>query len=159
MNKRKVIENIIGQIEEELALLVRASQNSFEDSMDEEIRAEGKFDTGGLELSMLAGSQAKLAAEAKENLSHYQTLEVKDFGAGDPILLSALVELESDGSRACYFVGPRGGGIEVEMDGKEITVITPQSPVGQQLVGKRQNDTIQLPSGKGTRAYKIVSVV
>jgi hypothetical protein len=46
------------------------------------------------------------------------------------------VELDAGGALSLYFIGPKNGGLEIEHQGKEITVITPQSPLGQNLVGK-----------------------
>jgi transcription elongation GreA/GreB family factor len=46
------------------------------------------------------------------------------------------VELEAGATRCFYFIGPKNGGLEIEHQHKEITVITPQSPLGQELMGK-----------------------
>ena len=53
---------------------------------------------------------------------------------------------------------PRAGGTEVVHDKKEILVITPQSPLGEQLIGKKAGDSLQLKLGKETRAAKILGV-
>ena len=49
-----------------------------------------------------------------------------------------LVELEIASKRSFYFIGPRAGGMEVVQDKKEVLVITPQSPLGAQLMEKKQ---------------------
>ena len=46
------------------------------------------------------------------------------------------MELEAGGKRSFYFIGPKNGGLELKHQRKEITVITPQSPLGQDLMGK-----------------------
>ena len=65
----------------------------------------------------------------------------KDFGPDTAADLGALVEVELDRTRSLYFIGPRNGGLEITVDGKEITVITPQSPLGQTLMGKKAGQT------------------
>jgi transcription elongation GreA/GreB family factor len=63
--------------------------------------------------------------------------------AGDAIAVGALVELEHGGEKFIYFIGPRAGGTEILHDKKEILVITPQSPLGEQLMGKKSGDQQQ----------------
>ncbi len=46
-----------------------------------------------------------------------------------------------------YFLGPCAGGTSVEVDGDEVLVITPASPLGRDLMGKRAGDRISLRSG------------
>jgi len=83
---------------------------------------------------------------------------VKKFGAGEPIGLGALVELENGGENLFYFIGPRAGGTEILHDKKEILVITPQSPLGEQLLGKKSGDQPQLNFGGAKQVAKILKV-
>jgi transcription elongation GreA/GreB family factor len=48
--------------------------------------------------------------------------------------------------------------LEVEYEGAEITVITPQSPLGQQLMGKNTGQRWTTNFNGGRRSYRIVSV-
>ncbi|MEI7535490.1 MAG: GreA/GreB family elongation factor, partial [Verrucomicrobiae bacterium] len=91
-------------------------------------------------------------------IAEYQKLGVKKFAAGDAINLGALVELEHGGESSLYFVGPRAGGTEVIHDKKEILVITPQSPLGEQLIGKQAGEQPQLNFGGAKQAAKILKV-
>ena len=55
----------------------------------------------------------------------------------------------SDGRRsAWYFLGPRAGGMELEFGDRKILVLTPQSPLGRQLLGQRIGATVQV-AGRG----------
>jgi len=83
---------------------------------------------------------------------------VRQFEPGEGISLGALVELEQGGERSFYFLGPRAGGTEVVQDKKEILVITPQSPLGEQLVGKKSGDRPQLNFGGAKQPARIVAV-
>jgi transcription elongation GreA/GreB family factor len=56
-------------------------------------------------------------------------------------------------------VGPRAGGTEVIEDGKEILVITPQSPLGSQLIGQKQGDKIKLAIAGSNSEFRIASVL
>ncbi|MEI9963283.1 MAG: hypothetical protein WDM76_19860 [Limisphaerales bacterium] len=68
------------------------------------------------------------------------------------------MELETDGESTFYFIGPRAGGTEVLHDKKEILVITPQSPLGEQLLGKKSGDQPLLLFGGRKQTAKILRV-
>jgi transcription elongation GreA/GreB family factor len=158
MNKRAIINKIIASLTDELGIYFRAAQASRAEATHEQSKAESKYDTRGLEASYLARGQSKQAAELEAAIAEFERLEIRRFAAGEAIGLGALVELERGGECSCYFIGPRAGGTEVLHDRKEILVITPQSPLGQQLVGRKSGEQLQLTLGGGKQATKIVNV-
>ena len=72
--------------------------------------------------------------------------------------MTALVELESRGARNFYFIGPRRGGMEIQHKGAEVIVITSETPLGQQLVGKKASERIKLQTRGPAQEFKIISV-
>ena len=88
----------------------------------------------------------------------FEKIGARKFAAGDAIAVGALVELEQAGEKMFYFLGPRAGGTEVIHDKKEILVITPQSPLGEPLAGKKAGEAPQLKIGNERRTVKILSV-
>jgi transcription elongation GreA/GreB family factor len=158
MNKRAVIQKIAAKLVEELGVYFRAAQFSRAEATHESSKAESKYDTRGLEASYLAHGQSKQAAELEAAIAEFEKLAAGKLAVNGSIDIGSLVELETGGESSFYFVGPRAGGTEVIHDRKEILVITPQSPLGEQLVGKKAGDTPQLKFGGETRAAKIVKV-
>jgi len=158
MNKRAVIRKITAKLTGELAVYFRAAQFSRAEATHESSKAESKYDTRGLEASYLARGQSRQAAELEAAIAEFEKLPVKKFGVDDAIQLGALVELENGGENFFYFIGPRAGGTEVLHDRKEILVITPQSPLGEQLLGKKQGDRPQLILGGTKQMTRIVTV-
>jgi transcription elongation GreA/GreB family factor len=158
MNKRAVIKKIVARLVEELETYFRAAQFSRAEATHESSKAENKYDTRGLEASYLARGQSKQAAELKSAITEFEKLPVKKFTADEPVDLGALIELEHGGERDCYFIGPRAGGTEVLHDKREILVITPQSPLGAQLIGKHAGESLQLVIGTGRQPAKIINV-
>ena len=158
MNKRRIIQKITAKLVEELEIYFRAAQFSRAEATHESNKAENKYDTRGLEASYLARGQSKQAAELEAAIAEFAKLGVKKFAAGDAIAVGALVELEHGGEKSLYFVGPRAGGTEVLHDRMEILVITPQSPLGEQLMGKKSGEQPQLNFGGAKQAAKIISV-
>ncbi len=155
MEKRAIVTLIVDQLSAELETVAGASREAREAATHEDNRAEDKYDTRATESSYLADGQARHAAELREAIELYRVLAVRDFGADEPIALTALVEIEQRSFRDLYFVGPRNGGVVVRQDGSEVMVITPQSPLGHEILGRRAGDTIRLEGG---REAKIVSV-
>jgi transcription elongation GreA/GreB family factor len=158
MNKRSIIQKITAKLISELEVYFRAAQFSRAEATHESNKAENKYDTRGLEASYLARGQSKQAAELEDAIAQYEKLEPRKFTNGDAIGIGALVELEQLGEKSFYFLGPRAGGTEIEHDKKEILVITPQSPLGAQLAGRKSGDGLQIKLGPELRAAKILSV-
>ena len=158
MNKRALIKKIIARLTDELEIYFRAAQFSRAEATHESSKAESKYDTRGLEASYLARGQSRQAAEIEAAIAEFEKMPAKKFGADEPIGLGALMELETDGENLFYFIGPRAGGTEILHDKKEILVITPQSPLGEQLLGKKSGDCPQLTLGGARKPAKIISV-
>jgi transcription elongation GreA/GreB family factor len=159
MNKTQLLQQIVASLNERLGVLVKAAQASHAEATHESSKAENKYDTRGLEASYLAGGQARQAKDILDSIKLYQALAVRDFAPGDAINVTALVELASDGARSTYFIGPKHGGLEIEFQGKEVTVITPQSPLGQNLMGKKAGQRWTTKLGGSAVKYHVVSVI
>ncbi len=158
MNKRTLVKKIVERLIEELAVYHKAARATHAEATHEQSKAENKYDTRGLEASYLARGQSKQAAEIAQAIERFENLPIRDFAEGDAIEVGALVELESKSERSFYFIGPQAGGTEVVHEKKEVLIITPQSPLGQQLVGKKAGDRLQMAIGPTRHNYKIVSV-
>ena len=158
MNKRALIKKILAQLTGELEVYFRAANAAHAEATHEQNKAENKYDTRGLEASYLAHGQSKQALETKAAIAAFETLEVRKFRTGEPIDMGALVELELQDERTLYFIGPKAGGTEVIHDGREILVITPRSPLGEQLQGKKPGDHLQLSLSGSHDLYRVVAV-
>ena len=158
MNKRALVKKIVAKLTDELGIYFRAAQASRAEATHEQSKAENKYDTRGLEASYLARGQSRQAAELEAAIADFEKLKARQFTNGDGIDVGALVELEADGEKSFYFIGPRAGGTEVEQDKQEILVITPQSPLGAQLMEKKAGDRPQLLLAGRKQPSRIISV-
>ncbi|MDR3458514.1 MAG: GreA/GreB family elongation factor [Verrucomicrobiae bacterium] len=158
MNKRAILKKIIAKLVGELDVYVRAAQYSRAEATHEQNKPENKYDTRGLEASYLARGQSKQLAELEAAIVEFEKIGVRKFEAGDAVAIGALVAVEQLGETAFYFIGPRAGGTEIIHDKQEILIITPQSPLGEQLMGKMAGDEPRLKLGGELRPAKIVSV-
>ena len=158
MNKRALIKKITAKLTGELEVYFRAAQFARAEATHEQNKAEHKYDTRGLEASYLARGQSRQAAEIEAAIAEFEKLAAHKFTDADPINLGAVVVLEIGGETVHYFLGPRAGGTEIVHDRKEILVITPQSPLGEQLMGRKTGDQPQLNFGGAKQTARIVSV-
>ena len=151
MNKAAVIEEIISKLRSQLAVAAGASNEAASYASDEEAKAESKWDTQGIEASYLAAGQAgqaRVIAEAIQSLKSF-LLDIQS--DNKTITAGTLIECDLNGFNDWFFLSPEGGGVSVKIDDSEVTVITPQSPIGQQIIGKKAGANFNLPNGsKGT---------
>lgn len=158
MDKSLLRQAILAKLTAELDTLTRAALMARDEATSEESKAENKYDTRGQEAAYLAEGQARLALELQETIAAYQTLSLPDFSPQDPIDVGAVVTLSARGKSSAYFLGPRSGGLDLEVAGRSLVVVTPQSPLGSQLPGRRVGATVQLPGRGGPVPHQIASV-
>jgi transcription elongation GreA/GreB family factor len=155
MNKRAIVKKIVAKLTGELEVHLRAAKYSRDEATHEQNKPENKYDTRGLEASYLARGQSRQLAELEAAIADFERLDAKKCDAVD---IGAVVTVEQLGEKNFYFLGPRAGGTEVVHDRMEILVITPQSPLGGQLLGKKNGDAFKLEIGREQRAAKILGV-
>jgi transcription elongation GreA/GreB family factor len=132
---------LITQLEGQLAAARAAHEAAAVAATHEESRAENDKDTRGLEQSYLARGHAQRVGELENAVVVTQTFAPRSFGEADAVALGALVDVEEDGKERRLWLAPHGGGIELAGG---IMVVTPTSPLGKALVGKRIDDEIEL---------------
>jgi len=124
-------------------------------AIDDEARPENDKDTRGLEQSYLARGQAQRVAELEAAVAEISALGLRAFGATDRIALGALVTVEEDGREHQFFVAPHGGGTVLSGGAQ---VVTPSSPLGRALVGRRVDDEVEVQLPGKLRSFVIVSL-
>ncbi len=159
MNKRALIKKIVAKLTEELQVYFRAAQFSRAEATHESSKAESKYDTRGLEASYLARGPVQTSRRARSRHHRIRKAARQNVRRERPPLIWARSwNWRPDGESTFYFLGPRAGGTEILHDKKEILVITPQSPLGEQLMGKKSGDQPQLLLGGRKQAAKILKV-
>jgi len=158
IEKTKLLDRILESLRTELAVLKEGARDAYEEATHEESQPENRFDTHSLEASYLAAGQAKVVVEIEEAVMRCQNMEPGTFEPDDPIGVGALVELKNKKETTFYFLVPIAGGIEIEDGEKTILVITPQSPIGKLLVGRKAGERIQLETATLPREFEIVGV-
>ena len=124
-------------------------------AIDDEARPENDKDTRGLEQSYLARGQAQRVAELEAAVSEVSALALRPFGERDRVALGALVTVEEEGRTHRFFVAPHGGGAVLSGGAQ---VVTPVSPLGRALLGRRVDDEIEVQLPGKLRSFVIVAL-
>jgi hypothetical protein len=147
-SKAKLKAELLAALEIQLTSARAAHEQAASAATHEEARPENDKDTRGLEQSYLARGHAQRVAELETAVAVVETFAPRTFREDDPIALGALIGLE-DGRT--LWLAPHGGGVELTGG---ITVVTPTSPLGKALLGKRVDDEIEF----GKRTLVVTSV-
>src|SRR5262245_30352532 len=135
----------------------RAAKDARDAATHEEAKPENDKDTRALEASYLAGAQAARVRELEGSIKSIEAMSLLDLTGGKSIQVSAVVMLEDeDGKRMVYFLTPFGGGTTLEPAGAQ--VVTPQSPLGQMLLGRAEGDVFEVRARGALREMTIVEV-
>lgn len=144
MNKTLLFEKLKDEIEKNLQLALDAAKNTYDIATHPDSKAENKYDTRGLEASYLAGAQAKRVQDLRETLGLVTNAKVKAFTNESTVALTALVEMSVGNKTSWVLLLSKGGGQSVLFEGKQIQVITPDSPLGEGLLGRKVGDEIDI---------------
>lgn len=159
LNKRHILQIILDRLAHDLNVQFTAAKTAHEASTHEENIPDNKYETLALEASYLAQGQANRAREIRQAVEAYKQLTLQPFDEESPIRLSALVTLaDEDAATKTVFIGPVEGGLKVECGGTEVVVITPASPLGRDLIGRKVGDVVRVGTGSGSKEYEIVEV-
>lgn len=145
MNKHAVLQLILEKLTVDLDIAQRAAQTAYETATHEENIAENKYDTLGLEASYLAAGQARRVEEIKQSLALCHNLQLRAYDDQRGIEVGTLVGLEDENARQQWlFLAPDAAGLKVDVVGQPVTVITPRSPLGKSLLGRRIDDEVEI---------------
>lgn len=158
MNKERILTLIIEQLSKDVDVLFTAAKTAHEAATHEENAPDNKYDTLSLEASYVAQGQANRAQELKIALEAYKNLPLRHFDDDSPIRLGALVKLAEEANIRTVFIGPLEGGLRVQQGDMEVVVITPGSPLGNELIGKVVGEYAAVGVGDSVTEFEIVEV-
>lgn len=140
MNKQQIIHNILTKLTQELAATIESANAAADGATHEDAVAKSKYDTHGLELSYLAGSQFERARQLQQQLLRF-TRDLPNHHTGQ-VSVGSLVSLRRGTQKYYLFLSPVGASLEIVEDGHKVWVISPDSPLGQDIVGLHVGDEV-----------------
>jgi transcription elongation GreA/GreB family factor len=161
MNKQAIIQGLCDLLESEIARATEAAERTRADATHEEAKPENDKDTRALEQTYLARGQAQRVVELQTALKQIKFMDVRTFGAEDPIAVSALVQLQQADSSDLrwYFLAPVAGGRRVTVGGTTVDIITPEAPLGRALASRIRDDEFVVRSGGRAVEWAICDVL
>ncbi|WP_033423745.1 GreA/GreB family elongation factor [Geopsychrobacter electrodiphilus] len=150
---------ILAQLKADRDLLLQAASAAHAAATHAENIPDSKYETLSIEASYIAQGQANRAQEISLAMESFRQLDPKNFTPHDPIRLGALVLLEDeDGHQRLILLGPAAGGLKLSFPQGEIMVITPDSPLGENLLGRQVGDVVELAVAGRLREYEILTI-
>jgi transcription elongation GreA/GreB family factor len=156
--KKQTIEAFIAYFEKELGALVQSAKAAHQAAIHEESKAEDRHDTFAIEASYLAAGQAERVHSLRRTLQELTRFLESAAPAPTRAEPGALLVLESEGKKTYSLLVESGGGAQVKVDGKTVTLISLSSPLGEQLEGLKPTDQFTLETKTGSKAHEILEI-
>ena len=143
--KHRLLDAVRAELRARFDRLSHAAREAHAAATDPGSKAESKYDTRSLEASYLAAGQARQLEEVAEDVEVFENLTPRDFDMDEEIDAGALVEVDLNGETSWYLLAPAAGGVAVEWEGREVTLLTPSSALYRTLVGMRTGESAEEP--------------
>jgi transcription elongation GreA/GreB family factor len=153
VSKQAMKDELLASLEKTLAALSAAHADTKEAATHEEAKPENDKDTRALEQSYLARGQANRIAALKAGVAAVGTMSIAPTAVSRP---GAVVKTEDEeGKASTWFLAPDGGGLKLSGG---VQVLTPASPLGAALSGKRDGDEIEVTIQGKRKQWSVTSV-
>jgi len=149
MDKKQVMENLVKKLEEETNRLKRVIKDLIERRNEAPTRNETRYDSTRAELQYSLNAYQLKLAELESTLSDLKVfLEGFNLKKCSKVEIGSFVQLENGLS---LLILPFFGGETIKLDGKEINIITPKTPIYRVIKEKKEGDIVILPNGSKTK--------
>lgn len=115
-----------------------------------------------IEQGSMARAQDRRLREAEAAVEALASFAPPRWSERSPIAIGAVVEVEDEdtGEGRTVFLTPVGAGVTLEGPGGDglFSVITPSSPLGRALIGRRVGDSVDVTIDRELRSYMITWV-
>ncbi len=155
VDKKLILQNLIDNLRHELTELEAAANSARAEAIQDDYKAESKYDTRAIEASYLAGAQQKRVEEIKIDIQMLEEIEIKP---SLKIQMGSLVLIEFNNQARLYFLTSTSGGTMLTIDDQLILVISVFSPLGNEALGLSAGESFEVETPKAMRTYKILNV-
>ena len=168
LDKKHLLAQLIERLQHSDRVAHRAEADAREAATSLATESEKREDgRAAIEFGSLATGQAARArrlAEELQALTAFAEAPFPRFGRTSPVALGAIVDVateDDDGpAERTFFMLPAGAGSELtgpDGDGF-LSVITPASPVGRALMGRRAGETAEVTLAGEVREWTVLDV-
>jgi len=156
LDKSRVHAALVAALEKDRDTLVAAQRLTAEGVIHPDARSDGSKDMRATEASYIARGQAQRAEALETDLARVKAMKLRALSDEDTVALSALVTLlVGEDEERLVFIAPAGGGVRVALDDRTVHVVTPASPMGRAVLGRRVGDVVELDRGGKTTELSV----
>lgn len=155
--RAEIRDKVIALLEEQRQLIARAVDEAASATTHADAKQEGKYDTRAIESSYLAGAQAERLQDLTQKIQTITRMIFPPQTEALPVRVTSIVCAEDeDSNRSWYMLLPGAGGLKVDARGLTVTILAPESPLGQELLGKFVDEEITTGPGRVLTIGKIL---
>jgi transcription elongation GreA/GreB family factor len=168
LDKRELMTQLAERLQHSDRVAVRAQLEAREAARSLATESEKKEDgRAAIEYGSLAMGQAARARRVQEELgvlAAFREAELPRFKRQGPVGLGAIVDVRTENETGyderTFFLLPVGAGTELTGPGGDgfLSVITPASPVGRALMGRRSGDTVEVTLAGEVHEWTVLEV-
>jgi transcription elongation GreA/GreB family factor len=158
MDKRWLVDQLRDEIRRSVLVAERERDAAEVEAREGATPAEKREDARtALEYAGLARGQSARAERARDELAALERFQPGPAPTGASIGVGAVVELEGDEEGRTFFLAPVGAGIELCGPGGDgfLSVVTPRSPMGRAVIGRRVGDEVEVEVRGNARLWTI----
>lgn len=158
VDKRALIADLRARITAEVVAMTKIAKEAAAAAAHEENKPENDKDMRSTEASYIARGQAERVRTLEHAVAVLGSMEVRDFGDGEAIQTSAVVDVAFKGARTRYLIVPVAGGMTMKADDDDIHTLATTSPLGRALLGLSEGDEAEVETPQGVKTYVILRV-
>jgi transcription elongation GreA/GreB family factor len=160
MAKQFLIDQLADQLAASARSALDASEAAVVEARDGATPAEKREDArAALELGSLGRAQDRRARRALAEIDALRAFRPAPAAAAAPVALGAVVEIEDadSGEGRTFFLAPVGAGVTLTGPGGDgyLSVVTPSSPIGRAVLGRRTGDVVDVTVDGDAREWTI----
>jgi hypothetical protein len=132
--KNDIFNHVVKMVEDKASHIESIAQGEKAHALSQDGAMKSRYDTMRTEGSWLADGLGTRTAELYQDVRRAQQFQLPE--GMTKVGLGSLLRVVAGREIAHYFVLPFGGGESIEYNGTQITIISPVSPLGKELIGQ-----------------------
>lgn len=163
MDKAMLVNQLVEQLRASAITAKQARDNAATEAREGATPAERREDARtAQENGAMARAQDRRLREAEAAVEQLMGFRPPVWKGNAPIATGALVEIEDEdsGEGRTFFLAPSGAGVTLSGPGGDgfLSVVTPASPIGRAVLGRRVGDTVDVKIDGNERSWTVAWV-
>jgi transcription elongation GreA/GreB family factor len=163
MDKMQLVAQLVSQLEASARAALSARDAAAAEARDGATPDEKREDARAAhQLAGLGRAQQRRAQQALAEVDSLARFRPTPLPSSAPIAIGAIVEIEDaeTGEGRTFFLAPVGAGITLTGPGGDghLSVVTPLSPIGRAVLGRRLGDIVDITVDGDVREWAITFV-